>query len=67
MSLEVFGDGGDCEDLTECAGRYGYSLRDDGKWWNKDDDTDDDTVMTDEQMWAYISDRREDDLREIWQ
>ena len=65
MSLEVFGDGGDCEDLSELAGRCGYSLREDGKWWNEADDTNGDTVMTDEQMWQYVSDQRESDLEDM--
>ena len=68
MSLEVFGDGGDGgddEDLVEAADRYGYSLRDDGTWWNEADDTDGDTIMTSEQMWQYVSDRREGDLEDM--
>lgn len=65
MSLEVFGDGGDIEDMSELAERYGYTLREDGKWWNEADDTNGDTIMTDEQMWQYVSDRRESDLEDI--
>lgn len=65
MSLEVFGDGGNYEDLSELAERYGYSLGENGKWWNEADDTNGDTIMTDEQMWQYISDRRESDLEDM--
>ena len=66
MSLEVFGDGGDGEDLEELAGRYGYSLMLDGfMWWNQDDDTNGDTIKTPEEMWEYVLSRRESDLEDM--
>ena len=65
MSLEVFGDGGDVEDLSDLADRYEYSLRADGLWWNEADDTNGDTIMTDEQLWQYIDDCRESDLEDL--
>lgn len=64
MSLEVFGDGGDVEDLSEIAGRYDYvpfqdATHAEGHWWNPNDDTSGDTIKTDQQMWDYVNDRRE--------
>ena len=38
MSLEVYGDGGDAEDLCELAARYHYGLFPDGKWRETDDE-----------------------------
>lgn len=65
MSLEVFGDGGDGEDLADAAGRYGYSLRLDGRWWNEADDTDGDTIKTDAEMWQYVWDRRDSGAEDL--
>lgn len=63
MSLEVFGDGGDGEDLAELASKYDYELCSDDKWR----ETADEEGKTDEQMWDYINDRRESDLEiEFW-
>jgi hypothetical protein len=61
MSLEVFGDGGDVDDLAEEAARYGYTLRNDVIWWNEADDTDGDTEKSDQEMWDYIWDRRSEE------
>lgn len=58
----AFGDGGDVPDLGEDAARYGYELREDGKWWNPKDDTDGDTVKTDQQMSEYVEDACQSDL-----
>lgn len=60
MSLEVFG-GGDEECLADLVERYGYSLRDDGKWR----ETDDEPGLTDEEMWQYVWDRRESDAEDM--
>lgn len=60
----AYGDGGDVEDLGELAEGYGYSLRPDDKWWNEKDDTDGDTVKTDQEMWQYIWDMRESDAED---
>lgn len=58
----AFGDGGDVPDLIEEAARYGYELRDDGRWWNPADDTDGDTIKTDAEMWEYVEDAQQADL-----
>lgn len=61
----AFGDGDDGSvDLIEVVERYGYSLREDGLWWNKKDDTDGDTVKTDQQMWEYVWDRQDSDAED---
>ena len=65
MSLEVFGGGGDEEDLFDCAGSYGYVLHKLQYWWSPEDDTDGDTIKTDEQMWQYIWDRRESEAEDM--
>jgi hypothetical protein len=60
MSLEVFGDGGDGEDLSDAAIRYGYELCSDDKW--REDMSEE--GKTDEQMWEYIWDHRESEGEE---
>jgi hypothetical protein len=57
----AFGDGGDVEDLSELASRYGYSLNDDGKWREVDDEP----GLSDEEMWQYVWDRRESDAEDM--
>jgi hypothetical protein len=61
----AFGDGGDARDLGEEAERFGYELREDGKWWNPKDDTDGDTIMTDDQMWQYVDDAIQSRLEDM--
>jgi hypothetical protein len=61
MSLEVFGDGGDVDDLLELASRSGYALCADGLWR----ETDDEQGLTDDQMWEYVEDRRQGDINDI--
>ena len=61
MSLEVFGDDGDVEDLVELANRYDYQLCSDGKW--REDMSEE--GKTDEQMWEYVIDRRESDIEDM--
>jgi hypothetical protein len=63
MSLEVFGDGGDGEDLGELAAKYNYSQGADNLWREKD--CADEPGLTDEQMWEYIWDRQESDLEDM--
>lgn len=62
MSLEVFGDGGDGEDLAELASKYEYQLCADNLW--REINCDDEPGMTDEKMWEYITDRRESELED---
>lgn len=61
MSLEVFGDGGDAEDLSDLASRYGHELCSDGMW--REDMSE--PGLDDEAMWQYIQDRRESDLEDM--
>ena len=61
MSLEVWGDDGDGEDLTDLAARYGYSLHSDDLWR----ETMDEPGLTDEQMWDYVESRRDSDLEDM--
>ena len=61
MSLEVFGDGGDAEDLSDLAAKYGYQLCSDDLW--REDITE--KGLTDEQMWDYVDDARESDLEDL--
>ena len=66
MSLEVFGDGGDDEDLMDLAARYDYTLGEDGKWRGPSGgDPRHEPGMTDHQMWEYIWDRRESDAEDM--
>lgn len=70
MSLEVFGDGGDGGDLADSTARYNYEPYSDAKhlegyWWNPKDDTNGDTIKTDEEMWEFIWDRRESEAEEL--
>lgn len=57
----AFGDGGDVEDLCELAERYGYSLHDDNKWR----ETEDETGLSDHEMWQYIWDRRDSEAENL--
>jgi hypothetical protein len=61
MSFEVFGDGGDAEDLMDVAAHYHYHLDDDNKWR----ETPDDPGFTDEDMWQYINDRRDSEAEDL--
>lgn len=65
MSLEVFGDGGDVEDLADLADRYGYVQHEYQYWWSPEDDTNGDTKKTDQQMWQYIWDRRDSEAEDM--
>lgn len=66
MSLEVFGDEGDGMDLIDECTRLGYEPwpQDEAKFWNLKDDTDGDTVKTEEEMWQYIEDRHDEDMED---
>jgi hypothetical protein len=57
----AFGDGGDVEDLVECAERYNYTLCADGKWR----ETDDEPGFTDQEMWRYVEEARESDAEDL--
>lgn len=57
----AFGDGGDVEDLSDVASRYHYNLCSDGRWR----ETEDDPGLTDEDMWQYISDRRDSEAEDL--
>lgn len=61
MSLEAWDDGGDVEDLSDEAMKYGYSLYADGLWREFEDEP----GLTDQHMWEYIWDRRESDAEDL--
>lgn len=63
MSLEVFGDGGDAEDLFELANKYDYYQADDGKWYETG--CEEEPGLTDEEMWQYVEDKRSSDLEDL--
>lgn len=60
----AFGDGGDEDNLSEVAGQYGYIQHEYQYWWNPDDDTNGDTIKTDQEMWQYVWDRRESEAED---
>lgn len=62
MSLEVFGDDGDGEDLSEAVSRHGWALAADGKWVHEDGDH---KPLTDQEMWDWLQDKRDGDAQDF--